>query len=83
MIAESKSAWFDSHPCDKDRIAAAEKIASRGIFHSDRPEKDLFTDFNAQTAAATCDLYVGYFGPKLPRTALQPLPEFLATIAQR
>jgi hypothetical protein len=78
MINESKTGWFDSHPCEKDRIAAAEKLASDGIFHSDRPAADLFTDFKAQALAATWDLYLGYFGPKVPRQALQPLREFLA-----
>jgi Zn-dependent protease with chaperone function len=80
-INESKTGWFDSHPSDKDRIAAAEKLASPGVFHCDRPAADLFTDFHAQSAAATWDLYVGYFGPKVPRTALQPLSEFLAAMA--
>jgi Zn-dependent protease with chaperone function len=79
-IADSKTGWFDSHPSGKDRIAAAEKLASPGIFHCDRPAADLFTDFNAQSAAATWDLYLGYFGPKVPRSALQPLPEFLAAM---
>jgi hypothetical protein len=37
----------------------------------------VFTDFNAQSAAATWDLYLAYFGPKVPRTALQPLAEFI------
>jgi hypothetical protein len=82
-IDDSKTGWFDTHPSDKDRIAAAEKIASPSIFHSDRPAADLFTDFNAQAAAATWDLYLGYFGPKVPRTALQPLPEFLAAMNSR
>jgi Peptidase family M48 len=76
-ISESKTGWFDSHPCDKDRIAAAEKLACTGIFRSDRPAGDLFNDFAAQSAAATWDLYLGIFGPKVPRTALQPLQQFL------
>jgi predicted Zn finger-like uncharacterized protein len=82
-IQESKTGWFDSHPADKDRIEAAEKLASPGIFHCDRPAADLFTDFNSQSAAATWDMYVGYFGPKVPRTALQPLQEFLAAQEKR
>jgi hypothetical protein len=76
-ISESKTGWFDSHPCDKDRIAAAEKLACTGIFRSDRAAGDLFNDFAAQSAAATWDLYLGIFGPKVPRTALQPLQQFL------
>jgi Zn-dependent protease with chaperone function len=77
-ISESKTGWFDSHPCDKDRITAAERLAAPGTFHTDRPAADLFEDFVAQSAAATWNLYLGYFGPKVPRTALQPLAEFVA-----
>jgi Zn-dependent protease with chaperone function len=77
LIAESRTGWFDSHPCDKDRIAASEKLGSQGIFRSQRPAADLFSDFKAQSAGATWDLYVGVFGPKVPRTALQPLKEYV------
>jgi hypothetical protein len=82
LIEESKTAWFDSHPCDRDRIAKTQKLASTGIFHSDRPAADLFTDFNAQAIEATWNLYLGYFGPKVPRTALQPLAEFVAAYSR-
>src|SRR5262249_32586437 len=78
QISESKTGWFDSHPCDKARITAAEKLAATGIFQSDRPAADLFDDFMAQSAAATWNLYLGYFGPNVPRTALQPIAEFVA-----
>jgi len=78
-ISQSKTGWFDSHPCDRDRIAAAERLAVPGIFQSNRSATDLFSDFGAQAAAATWNLYLGYFGPKVPRTAIQPLAEFVAT----
>lgn len=79
QIAESRTGWFDDHPCDRDRIAAAAKLASPGIFHLDRPAGDLFADFTAQTEAATWDLYCAIFGPKVPRSALLPIKEFVAT----
>jgi Zn-dependent protease with chaperone function len=78
-IAESRTGWFDDHPCDRDRIAAAAKLASSGIFHLDRPAGDLFANFNAQTEAATWDLYCAIFGPKVPRSALIPIQQFVAT----
>jgi hypothetical protein len=77
-IQESKTVWHDSHPCDKDRVAAVERLAAHGIFQSQRPASDLFSDFAAQAAATTWDLYMGVFGPKVPRTALQPLDQFVA-----
>lgn len=77
VINESRTAWFDSHPCDKDRIAAADKLGSPGIFSSTRPAADLFSNFSLQAAATTWDWYLGIFGPKVPRAALQSLPEFV------
>lgn len=78
MLQDSKTVWHDSHPCGKDRVAAAERLDAPGVFHSQRPAADLFSDFAAQSAATTWDLYMGVFGPKVPRTALQPLAEFVA-----
>jgi hypothetical protein len=76
-IQLSKTVWHESHPCDKDRVAAAERLNATGIFHSQRPASDLFNDFAAQAAATTWDLYLGVFGPKVPRTALQPLAQYV------
>jgi hypothetical protein len=81
-IADAKTQWFDTHPSDRDRIAAAESLGCGGIFHCDRPAADLFSDFNAQAAGTTWDLYLGYFGPKVPRTALVPLQQFIAEHSQ-
>jgi Zn-dependent protease with chaperone function len=75
-IAASKTGWFDTHPSDRDRLAAAEKLASPGIFHLDRPARELLHDFAAQSKATTWDLYLASFGPKVPRDALVPVPEF-------
>lgn len=77
-IAETRTGWFDSHPCDHDRIASAKKLDSTGIFQSDRSASELFANFRAQTEAATWDMYLGIFGPKVPRTALVPIEKFVA-----
>lgn len=75
-IAASRTGWLDTHPCDRDRLAAAEKLASPGIFHLERPARELLADFTAQSKATTWDLYLASFGPKVPRDALVPVPEF-------
>jgi len=75
-IAESQTGWFDTHPCDRDRLTAAAKLASPGVFHLDRPARELLHDFAAQSKATTWDLYVASFGPKVPREALVPVAEF-------
>ncbi len=77
-IAESKTGWLDSHPCSRDRATAAERLASPGIFHLDKPSAALFADFRAQTEAATWGLYCAVFGPGVPRSALLPLDQFVA-----
>jgi hypothetical protein len=82
QISQSKTGWFDSHPCDRARIAAAESLADRGIFRLDRPASELFRDFAAQSAATTWDLYCALFGPKVPRSALQPVREFIASYSK-
>jgi hypothetical protein len=75
-IDASRTGWFDSHPCDRDRLAAAEKLASPGVFRLDRPARELLADFAAQSKATTWDLYLATFGPQVPREALVPAPEF-------
>jgi Zn-dependent protease with chaperone function len=40
-----KTRLFDTHPCDADRIRAAEALQQTGVFHCDAPASDLFNDF--------------------------------------
>jgi predicted Zn finger-like uncharacterized protein len=78
QIAESKTGWLDSHPSPRERLAAAERLASPGILHLEMPAAALFTDFGAQAVAATWDLYCAVLGPNVPRSALQPIEQFVA-----
>jgi Zn-dependent protease with chaperone function len=78
IITGSMTNRFDTQPCDKDRISAVERLDAPGIFHMDRPASELFSDFHAQAAATTWDFYGDYFGTHPPRSALQPVPEFVA-----
>jgi Zn-dependent protease with chaperone function len=79
LIIGSTTRWFDSHPCDKDRISAVERLHSPGIFQMERPATELFRDFDAQAAAATWNLYCADFGSNVRRPALQPLHEFVTS----
>lgn len=45
MIRKGKTGFFDSHPCDKDRIAAATEQAEPGVLHIDKPASLLFRNF--------------------------------------
>jgi hypothetical protein len=68
--------WYDTHPCQRDRVAAAQRLGGEGVFRLERPARELLADFAAQAKATTWDLYMGAFGPKVPRDALVPAPEF-------
>lgn len=40
-----KTAWFDTHPCDADRIREARRLGEAGIFNRAEPAALLFSDF--------------------------------------
>jgi len=41
----SKTGWFDTHPCDADRVRAARALGEPGVFRLESPAAELFTDF--------------------------------------
>lgn len=47
----------DTHPCDKDRIAAAAQFPPGGVFHCDLPAEALFVDYARVARDVTNDLY--------------------------
>ena len=57
IINESKTAIFDTHPCDKDRIAAAEKAEEPGLFHCEHPASLLFRNFLDLSRRVSLDFY--------------------------
>ena len=52
-VAESKTGVFDTHPCDTDRIRAAEALDAPGVFHSTGPATALFRDFQSLSRQVT------------------------------
>jgi hypothetical protein len=50
---ETKTGWFDSHPCTADRIASAQQEKSPGIFQIEGPATVLFHDFDKLSQTAT------------------------------
>lgn len=75
--AAAKTGFFDTHPCDHDRIAAAERVGAPGIFTYDGPASDLFVDFAALARNTTLDLYRGIFGPQVKAEDLQSVERLL------
>src|SRR5262245_2141150 len=51
--AAAKTGWFDTHPCDADRVKAARALNEAGVFRVERPATELFADFAGTTKAAT------------------------------
>ena len=54
QIPDGKTGWFDTHPADVDRAAAAERAGAAGLMTGgDVPATRLFRNFDALSAAAT------------------------------
>jgi len=64
-------------------MAAAAKLASPGVFQLERPARELMRDFVAQSKAASWDMYIAAFGPKVPREALVPVADFARAAKSR
>ncbi len=47
----SPTGWFDTHPGNRARIAAAERYSQRGIFHLPLPAHALYPAFNPEGTA--------------------------------
>ncbi len=43
--ASEKTGWFDTHPCDADRVRAARRLNEPGVFRLTDPASRLFSDF--------------------------------------
>ena len=51
--ADAKTGLFDTHPCDADRIRAAEALDAPGVVRSTDPATTLFRDFAALSRKVT------------------------------
>ncbi len=58
---EERTGWFDTHPCDADRLRAVRQLNESGIFHSTEPATRLFSDFAALSKIVTRHLYERHF----------------------
>lgn len=73
---------FDSHPCDRERIARAQEENAPGIFSYEEPASALFTDFEAISRLATCDYYTDVIGIALREGLLHPVEKLLGIQAK-
>ena len=59
--AAARTGWFDTHPCDVDRIRAARRLNEPGVFRVTEPATGLFADFNALSKTVTRHQYEKQF----------------------
>jgi Zn-dependent protease with chaperone function len=74
-IDEGKTGLFDTHPADRERIAAAKAEAAEGIFRLGDPATDLFRDFEVLSREATFDQYKVMIGTEVSKDQLYPVAE--------
>jgi Zn-dependent protease with chaperone function len=53
VVEGGRTGWFDTHPCERDRIRRAETIGGEGIVRMDGPASKLFANFDAVCKATT------------------------------
>jgi hypothetical protein len=75
--ASTKTGWFQTHPCDTDRIRAARRLNEPGIFRMTQPAARLFADFNALSRTVTRHQYEKHFGLEFAEENLIPAEEIL------
>jgi hypothetical protein len=75
QITKATTGWFDTHPASRDRIRNAHAEQAEGVFRLDRPASDLFRDFDAQSRAATWELYRDALGEHVDRASLRPVAQ--------
>ena len=82
-IETGKTGLFDTHPCDRDRIASARAEEAAGVLRLDAPAAALLSDFSAQSKATTWEFYREVFGDGVKKSALEPVEAAAASHAQQ
>jgi len=77
MILESKTGRFDTHPCDRERMASAARENTDGIFQLRLPAAHLFKRFDFLSRAVTWDYYKEIFGTDLKKSDLHPVDKLM------
>lgn len=74
---EATTHFFDTHPADKDRIAAAREENAPGIFHLGHPATVLFYNLPALSRNVTWDYYRDIFGPQFKPSEMHSTDDLL------
>jgi hypothetical protein len=74
---EKKTGFFDTHPADKDRIAAGRRENARGIFHVTSPVTTIFQGFDDISRKASFEFYRDALGTLVKKENIRPVAEFI------
>lgn len=77
----SRTGWFDTHPCDADRIRAARALKQSGVFAVEEPATGLFANFAELSKAVTVHQYQNEMELKFEAANLVPTEEMLREAA--
>jgi predicted Zn finger-like uncharacterized protein len=77
IYKEEKSIWYESHPCDRDRVNAVDSYPEKGRFQSDLPARVLFRHFDAECEGVTRDFYEESMGKRLGQLKIVPTAEVI------
>ncbi|HEY0551282.1 MAG TPA: M48 family metallopeptidase [Verrucomicrobiae bacterium] len=75
--ASAKTGWFDTHPCDADRIRAARSLNEAGVFRLTDSATQLFANFGELSKAVTRHQYEKEFELEFTEQNLMPAEEIL------
>jgi hypothetical protein len=75
--ASAKTGWFDTHPCDTDRIQAARRLNEPGVFRLTETATRLFSDFPELSKRVTRHQYEKHFELEFTEQNLMSAEEIL------
>lgn len=77
VVSKIETGIFDTHPCDRDRVARVKEENTNGIFRLEKPAEQLFRRYDYQARAVTWDMYVEIFGRELKKRDIHPVEQLL------
>ena len=69
-MTEGKTSAFDTHPCDRERIASAQAERAAGIFQLEVPAAALLRNFEAVSQRCSLALYADQIEEQVPAESL-------------
>jgi Zn-dependent protease with chaperone function len=71
-LVSGRTGWFDTHPCDADRVRMIRKLDEPGVFRMTGPASELFSDFEQLSKALTHRHYEKVLGLEIADGSIVP-----------